>query len=164
MQALNDTDGGGPRGLSDLLSGEKSTQPGTQEDTIGFRDVEGIEIWEHNVTGGCSIRKQALSSDDDVAKWLENPTVESSPDSEQLCAKILVGNQVLPNDRLHPPEDAEAARFSRHLLRTSFHMPDKAIARVTSRDKWQINFPQGRSSQAGSCEGLGTSTQSFVMA
>lgn len=148
-------------GLWQCLNAEAFTEQGADDDLIGLGDVTGFDIWTAENQDGPRVQKTSLLQDS-IEKWIEE-SCDTMIGGERLRGKVLIGNQVVHQDLLRPPDIAEAVWFSRNQLCDKFALPPLAVEQLSHQSSWYLTFPGYHQSFWKSCEGLGTSRFGFAM-
>ena len=144
--------------LQECSNAEALTIPGTPTDLICLNNVVGLDLWASNDSSKSRMATSQNLAQSDVEDWIREPIGKVDNSGHKLCGKILVADQISENDLFLPPTSPSKAdaRFSRTLLAKSFDIPPTAIARLSGRFCWYIDFSKLYTDKSIFCEGLGT--------
>ncbi|KAK5055300.1 hypothetical protein LTR84_013050 [Exophiala bonariae] len=150
-----------------LNSDQILDEPDALLDLIGVLNPQGCEI--HAIARGptppgssCTYTtdydfqvKEQVLDEGNIHQWLENNAIETQVEST-LKLKVLLVDQVVFHDRLRPPAEAEAVRFSRKVLCSGTGCSPAALERVCRNESSIWEFPRDRRNGTRiDCRGFG---------
>ena len=152
----------------ECINADAKTTFGSPEDDFVLDDVVGIDFCRKATSNqspweGDRWTTQRNLVQGDVNDWLKQQKGSTLQNGGISCGKLLVGNQIVQDDFLRPPQAAGGVKLSRQTLAQCFCLPSLLIAGISSRAGWNLSSSGPPSGPPAAWEGLGTSTFSLAM-